>query len=611
MKYQDDHDGAEGFDQETVMRRVREELRELNLPLAPENGNKKYNNPDGINYLSRQKMLEEKNKKRLLEAEESSASDTLSFPSGKYVNDSGKVVTSKTRDRPGTVRDSWGPSANVSRAKAKAASDADVQKLMEDYEATGDFVPFGGDKALANAAAESGDGDNEKSPMQQQLDFNQLASDEGTLRELMDEMGDQEKSEFNDILKELGMADVDTLKQSIQPRAASQGSDPVASAQVPDVDFNSLLNKDDSKDQNIVVEKSDEEVAAMSEKELQQYINEMMAREKGDGEASDEEDGSVDDGSDDVELLEEDEFSGNKLGSVMKAPLLTFSMNSTFEPLSGCGEGLVHTSKPVITRTADDATSSATALARMLDGFFSDTPNATQDVMKQLRSNDQEHGKQLEEDTKTAADYEWDMIEFGRAPPQDYSRLLYDKRDHNISRAEQAFVDMQQQGLKPDVSLLNSFLSVYGEGCEEEKALNLFHSFGEFGITPNPRTYRVLLKMYIRRKELDKILATFAESKAVGIIPDAETYGLLVQTLTKRMMTVEALKVLEDAGKNNVKILDYYIRALRSRCEKLGMKHPLIPADPNEWVKTMKKTRINQKNTSQSKIQGVRSKFFS
>jgi len=208
---------------------------------------------------------------------------------------------------------------------------------------------------------------------------------------------------------------------------------------------------------------------------------------------------------------------------------------------------------------------------------------------------------------------QWELLHFGRAPNTEFhSKPLGARRKQNVMRARLVFDHMLANKIQPDVKVMNELLAVHAEAVHVEEALAVFDRFSKFGLEPNERTYRYLIQMHVRNGDINAALQLKDEMKqSKGIVPHKDSYGLILQSLTHREMLVEALKVLEEASLDQCTIQEGHLRFLRSRCEKLGIKHPNIPADPKQWVKDSKEMRRKLKHSPQSRIENVRTKLFS
>jgi hypothetical protein len=113
--------------------------------------------------------------------------------------------------------------------------------------------------------------------------------------------------------------------------------------------------------------------------------------------------------------------------------------------------------------------------------------------------------------------------------------------------------------------------------------------------------------MHVQNRDLASVNETHKRMIEHNITPDGPTYGLLIETHLHRDLVVESIKLLEESAQRNVKIPERHLRFLRNRCSTLGIKHPDLPADPNQWVKDTKDIRRKQKQASQRVIEPIRS----
>lgn len=197
-------------------------------------------------------------------------------------------------------------------------------------------------------------------------------------------------------------------------------------------------------------------------------------------------------------------------------------------------------------------------------------------------------------------DKEWEVIEFGRAPKPDYkSKTLDERYVHNITRAEQLFHEMHADGrVCPDIVTLNTLLSVYGEALDKEGAYRVLDKFSKYGYSADSRTYRHLIRMHVRAKDVKGSLALKEEMENKGLSMDKESYGLLVESLTRRNNVVESLKMIEEAAVRGIQLSERHLSHIRARCEKLQLRHPDIPDNPNAWVKAVKMARKEARSST-------------
>lgn len=261
-----------------------------------------------------------------------------------------------------------------------------------------------------------------------------------------------------------------------------------------------------------------------------------------------------------------------------------------------------------------------TALADLIDGTApvmplmnghngsSANPSDSSDADGDNFSDDFDRLLGLPEDRYTVANAEddWEKVEFGRAPEPDYSVPLRLRQRENISRAALAFQDLTKKGLKPDSVTLTSLVATYAEALLVDDALETFKGFEEYKLRPTERTYRVLVRMYVRAKDIESALSVKTEMiEKKMMVPDSETYGLLIESLTHRDRIADSLKLLEEAAERSITIRERHLRVLRNRCKNLGVAHPNIPADPNQWVKDLKQVRARSKFSSNRRVQSL------
>jgi hypothetical protein len=205
----------------------------------------------------------------------------------------------------------------------------------------------------------------------------------------------------------------------------------------------------------------------------------------------------------------------------------------------------------------------------------------------------------------------WNFIEFGRAPDPDYSGTLRDRRASNITRSMELYGEMVDSDISPGADTLASLISVFGNAGRIRNVKELIAQFkAVHNVEPNRRAYDAIIKTHILAKDIDSALQAKDECIKNNMIPGREAYGMLLQSLTNRNMLEQALLTLEECSDRGVKIQERNIKKLRSRCESLGIVHPDLPANPAAWVKAVKEVRWNKRNTSQRRIEPIRSSFY-
>ena len=193
-------------------------------------------------------------------------------------------------------------------------------------------------------------------------------------------------------------------------------------------------------------------------------------------------------------------------------------------------------------------------------------------------------------------DRQWNYILFARCPEPDYSKPLPERRQEHIIRANALYQDMIDHNLEPNVDTMNSYLSVFTEASKLDDALNLLDKFAsQHDLVPNETTYYQLIRMHIYLKDIEGARARFNEMKERDIIPSGKTYGSLIQSYCHRDRLVDALQLLEEAHDQKIHISNTYIKKLRNRCETLGLSHPYIPPDPDQWIKDVQEVRRKSK----------------
>lgn len=154
--------------------------------------------------------------------------------------------------------------------------------------------------------------------------------------------------------------------------------------------------------------------------------------------------------------------------------------------------------------------------------------------------------------------------------------------------------------------ILNNYLSVYTEAIAYKSIDKAILQFEAHGITLDTYSYKHLIRMYVRVKDITSAMACKEEAINRGVALCGSTYGLLLESLTRRSMIVDAIKIFEESLDKKVTLPEKHLRFFRSRCKKLHVVHPDMPADPNLWVKEVRAERKRYRNTSDAKLERVR-----
>jgi hypothetical protein len=69
--------------------------------------------------------------------------------------------------------------------------------------------------------------------------------------------------------------------------------------------------------------------------------------------------------------------------------------------------------------------------------------------------------------------------------------------------------------------------------------------------------------------------------------------------------------MVEEATDRGHKLSERHLTHIRARCAKLKIQHPDIPADPNAWVKDVKKARKDARSASLRRLNSLAGGIFS
>jgi len=186
---------------------------------------------------------------------------------------------------------------------------------------------------------------------------------------------------------------------------------------------------------------------------------------------------------------------------------------------------------------------------------------------------------------------EWNKVLFARAPSPNYKINIEQRYHKNILKAQYFFLELLLHELKVDIITLNASLSVWSEALKFDEAYNFLHTFYSFNLKPDDRSLRHLSRMHIRAKDMKGSLKLKSKADMMNLSYDNESYGLLMKSSLQRNMITDSILLLEESVENGNCILDRHIDTLRSRCTKIGIKHPSVPPNPLEWKKQLKESR--------------------
>ena len=70
------------------------------------------------------------------------------------------------------------------------------------------------------------------------------------------------------------------------------------------------------------------------------------------------------------------------------------------------------------------------------------------------------------------------------------------------------------------------------------------------------------------------------------------------------------MKLIEEATEKGHSLPERYLSHIRARCEKLQIKHPDIPPNPNAWVKDVRSAREKMKFSSKRNLKSLKDGVF-
>uniref|UniRef100_A0A7N2MJ66 Pentatricopeptide repeat-containing protein n=1 Tax=Quercus lobata TaxID=97700 RepID=A0A7N2MJ66_QUELO len=113
---------------------------------------------------------------------------------------------------------------------------------------------------------------------------------------------------------------------------------------------------------------------------------------------------------------------------------------------------------------------------------------------------------------------------------------------NRIEDAVDTFLEMERNGIKPDVAVYNALISAF---CKTNKLKNVYRVLNDMdskGVTPNSRTCNIILNSLILRGETDEAFRIFCRMIKV-CEPDADTYTMMIKMFCERDELEMALKV--------------------------------------------------------------------
>jgi hypothetical protein len=126
----------------------------------------------------------------------------------------------------------------------------------------------------------------------------------------------------------------------------------------------------------------------------------------------------------------------------------------------------------------------------------------------------------------------------------------------------------------------------------------------ENGMTPSAGNFGNIVTMFVRAKRLDSARQAKAMMEASGFACDGRVYGELIHEHARVRRLEEGIELLEEmaAATPPIQTADRYVKLLRAKCTRKGIESALIPADPNIFLRDVKKDlRSRGKRTARAR----------
>merc|ERR1719375_1670806 len=122
------------------------------------------------------------------------------------------------------------------------------------------------------------------------------------------------------------------------------------------------------------------------------------------------------------------------------------------------------------------------------------------------------------------------------------------------NRVQEVFDEMQQLGIACNTVSYNTMLDANARTGKMDRADELFREMQASGVSPDVITYSTLVKGYCQAGDIDRGYQVLNEMVANGVHePDEILYNSLLDGCAKQHRVDDALKLVEDMHKNNVR----------------------------------------------------------
>merc|ERR1719163_1542846 len=145
-----------------------------------------------------------------------------------------------------------------------------------------------------------------------------------------------------------------------------------------------------------------------------------------------------------------------------------------------------------------------------------------------------------------------------------YSTLLKGfAQSRQPGRVQDVFEEMKQMGIACNTVSYNTMLDANARTGKMDRADELFREMQASGVSPDVITYSTLVKGYCQAGDIDRGYQVLNEMVANGVHePDEILYNSLLDGCAKQHRVDDALKLVEDMHKNNVRPSNFTLSIL-------------------------------------------------
>merc|ERR1719160_715997 len=145
-----------------------------------------------------------------------------------------------------------------------------------------------------------------------------------------------------------------------------------------------------------------------------------------------------------------------------------------------------------------------------------------------------------------------------------YSTLLKGfAQTRQPGRVQEVFDEMKKMGIACDTVSYNTMLDANARTGKMDRADELFREMQVSGVSPDVITYSTLVKGYCQAGDIDKGYQVLNEMVTSGVHePDEILYNSLLDGCAKQHRVDDALKLVEDMHKNNVRPSNFTLSIL-------------------------------------------------